>query len=234
MSGTPTGSPRGVSYIVPALEEAAGIVPVLAALRALAGAGDEILVVDGGSRDGTAVLAAPWADRLLVAPRGRALQMNAAAALARGEWLVFVHADTRLGKDFPAALGRVRGASWAYARVRLDAPGILPALVGRGIDLRARLSGTVTGDQVIAVRREAFRALGGFPPVPLMEDILFSRRARALGRPVRLRATVLTSARRWQARGYLRTILFMWGLRLRHALGASPETLARRYAPVRT
>ena len=235
MNFRPIGVPGGVSYVVPALDEARTIVRTLRALHGLRAPGDEILVVDGGSADGTARLAAPWADRLLYAPRGRALQMNAAAFCARGRYLVFVHADTWLGNDFPAALAEAagRGALWAYARVALDASGLVYRAIARGIDLRARVTGIVTGDQVLVVRRDVFAALGGFPAVPLMEDVLFSRRARRLARPARLRARALTSARRWRAGGPLRTILFLWGLRLAHGLGVTPERLARRYRPVR-
>ena len=228
--------PGGVSYVVPALEEARAIVRTLEALRALCGPDDEIIVVDGGSGDATARLAAPWADRILFAPRGRALQMNAGAARARGRYFVFVHADTHLGPDFARALAAAaaRGAFWAYASIALDARGAAFSAIAHGIDLRARVTGIVTGDQVLVVRRDVFVALGGFPAVPLMEDVLFSRRARRLGSPVRLRARALTSARRWRAGGVLRTVFSFWVFRLAHTLGVPPERLARHYRLVRT
>lgn len=235
MNARPAPVPGGVSYVVPVLDEERAIVGTLRSLRSLRSPGDEILVVDGGSRDATPRLAAPWADGILRAPRGRAVQMNVGGFAARGRYLVFVHADTRLGEDFPWALAEAdrEGFLWGCARVALDEPGLLYRAIARGIDLRTRATGIVTGDQVLLVRRDVFRRLGGFPTIPLMEDVRFSQAARRLARPRRLRARAVTSARRWRLRGPVRTIVLMWGLRLAHALGASPERLARRYPPVR-
>ncbi len=221
-----------LSVIVPVLDEAAGIVGALSALQPLRARGHEIIVVDGGSRDGTAALAAPLADRVAVAPRGRASQMNQGAALANGDGLLFLHADTRLppGADqlVAEALGS-EGRVWGRFDVRVEGRSPLLGVVAHCMNLRSRLTGIATGDQAIFASRAAFQTLGGFPAIALMEDIAFSRRARRLGAPACLRASVVTSGRRWDRHGVLRTVFFMWRLRLAYFCGASPDELARRY-----
>ena len=220
-----------LSVIVPALNEAPAIREALEALAPLRGCGHEVIVVDGGSNDATASLAASACDRLLVAPRGRALQMNAGALAASGDALVFLHADTRLPERadelIDTALAR---ATWGRFDVRIASSRPLLALVGWAINLRSRLTGIATGDQAMFVRRDAFP---GFPEIPLMEDIALSRLLKRRGPPACVRAPVVTSARRWEARGVWRTILLMWRLRLLYALGAAPQRLARHYADQR-
>ena len=222
--------PGRITVVVPTLNEAQCIVGCLDALAPLRARGHEVVVADGASEDGTAVLAEGRADRVLAAPRGRSSQLNAGARAARGEALVFLHADTRLPPDADRlVLEALRGRRWGHFDVRIDGPGALLALVGATMSLRSRLTGIATGDQAIFVRRNVFDALGGYAAIPLMEDIELSRRLRRGGPPACLRARVLTSARRWQARGVLRTIVLMWRLRLAYALGADPTRLAKRY-----
>jgi rSAM/selenodomain-associated transferase 2 len=223
-----------LSIILPVLNEADGIVQALEPLQGLRRLGAEIIVVDGGSRDATAGLAMPLADCVIVADRGRGRQMNAGAARAGGDILLFLHADTLLP---PSAAERVAmaitgGACWGRFDVRIAGthPGL--ALVARMMNWRSRLTGIATGDQAIFVTRQAFREVGGFPPIPLMEDIVLSSRLRALGRPACLADKVLTSGRRWEQHGLLRTILAMWWLRLRFFFGVSPQALAREYGYV--
>jgi rSAM/selenodomain-associated transferase 2 len=223
-----------LSIIVPTLDEAAGIAATLASLQPLREQGHEVIVVDGGSRDGTPELARPLADRVLAAPRGRARQMNAGAQAARGEVLLFLHADTRLPPDAVqmAVEGLARsGRAWGRFDVEIEGRHRLLHVVARLMNLRSRLTGIATGDQAMFVWRAAFDAVGGFPPVALMEDIALSRALKRASRPLCLRARVVTSGRRWEARGVLRTITLMWWLRLRYALGASPDRLARSYDP---
>lgn len=217
-----------LSVVIPALNEAQGIVASLEALAPLRQRGHEVIVVDGGSGDATVRLAAPLCDKLLAAPRGRALQMNAGARAASGEALVFLHADTRLPQGADALVLRaLRAHTWGRFDVEIDARHWLLALVAWAMNLRSRMTGIATGDQAIFVRREAFP---GFPEIALMEDIAFSKAMKRRGPPACLRARVLTSARRWQTRGVLRTILLMYRLRLLYFLGARPDELARRYA----
>ena len=230
---TPTDRPF-LSIVVPVLNEAATLGSQLAALQELRGRGAELLLVDGGSSDGTRELARPLVDRLLEAPRGRAVQMNAGAQASQGEVLLFLHADSRLP---PAADERLRsalvaGAVWGRFDVRIDGRHRLLRVVERMMNWRSRLSGIATGDQAIFVRREVFIALGGYPELPLMEDIALSKRLKRLGRPACLRAVVVTSGRRWEQHGVLRTIVLMWRLRASYFLGADPQQLAIRYGYV--
>lgn len=220
-----------LSVIVPTLDEAAGITPHLAALAPLRAAGVQLIVVDGGSRDGTRARAHPLADTVLTAPRGRARQMNAGAVHARGDILLFLHADTRLPDNALPAIREAIASSRVWGRFDVRIVGhsrLLPAVAAL-MNLRSRLTGIATGDQAIFVRRTDFDALGGFPDIPLMEDIVLSRRLKTRGRPACLGLRVLTSGRRWEQRGVVRTILTMWWLRLRFFLGASPTRLARDY-----
>lgn len=226
-----------LSIVVPVLDEAAAIGPCLAALAELRGRGAEVLVVDGGSRDATARAAAPWCDRVIAAPRGRALQMNAGAQVARGEVILFLHADTTLppGADTLVAEGLERaGRDWGRFDVAIAGADPLLALVAILMNVRSRWTGVATGDQAIFVKRAAFVAEGGFPPIPLMEDVALSKALKRRGPPVCLRERVVTSGRRWERHGTLRTILLMWRLRLEYALGADPGRLARRYGAERT
>ena len=213
------------------LDEAAGIEACLAPLQAMRARGAEVIVVDGGSGDATCSLAAPLADRVLEAARGRARQMNAGAAAARGDVLVFLHADTLLpaGADGLIAAALAGGAPWGRFDVRIAGTSALLRVVAASMNLRSRLSGIATGDQAMFVRREAFEAAGGFPEIPLMEDVALSRQLKRAGRPACLRERVVTSARRWERHGTLRTIFLMWRLRLAYALGADPHALAHRY-----
>jgi rSAM/selenodomain-associated transferase 2 len=220
-----------LSIVVPALDEAAGIVATLQALAPLRARGAELIVVDGGSADATTRLAAPLADAVLQAARGRARQMNAGAAAARGELLLFVHADTRLPEAADALLrdAVARGAQWGRFDVRIAGRPPLLRVVAALMNERSRLSGIATGDQAIFVRRELFQRIGGFPDQPLMEDVELSLRLRALARPCCLRQRVTTSGRRWEARGVWRTIFLMWRLRWRYWRGESAQALAEAY-----
>jgi rSAM/selenodomain-associated transferase 2 len=217
---------------MPVLDEAGTLEPSLEALQALRQRGHEVLVADGGSRDGSAALAGPYADRVLCAARGRALQMNAGAALARGDVLVFLHADTRLpeGADRLIADALAGTRRWGRFDVRLSGRHPLLRVVERLMNVRSCLTGIVTGDQALFVHRPLFERLGGFAPIALMEDIELSRRLRrAAGWPGCVPAPVVTSSRRWEQGGVLGTVLLMWRLRLAYFLGADPARLAARY-----
>jgi rSAM/selenodomain-associated transferase 2 len=221
-----------ISVIVPALNEAAGIGETLRALRGMRARGHEVVVVDGGSEDGTVDIAAPMADRVLVAPRGRARQQNAGADAASGDVLLFLHADTRLPPDADRAVleGLARsGRGWGRFDLRLSGERRVFRFLEWTINLRSRLSGIATGDQAIFATRERFLRAGGFPDIPLMEDVALSAALRRGGRPLCLRQRAVTSSRRWGARGVLRTVALMWRLRLEFALGADPARLAERY-----
>ena len=217
-----------LSIVVPVLNEAAAIAGALEALAPLRAGGHEVIVVDGGSEDATAALAAPLADFVIVAPRGRARQMNAGAAAAKGDVLLFLHADTRLPSGADAAVaGAMASSDWGRFDVAIDGGAMGLGVVAFFMNWRSRLTGIATGDQAIFVRRTAFR---GFPEIPLMEDIAFSRAMRRRSPPACLRQVAVTSGRRWVRNGVVRMVLLMWRLRLAYWLGASPDELARRYA----
>jgi len=224
------GAAAKLSIIVPTLDEARDIVERLEALQRLRALGHEVIVADGGSRDGTPDLARPLADRVVLAPRGRASQMNAAARQASGSALLFLHADTRLPPEADSAVRAALAArTWGRFDVRIEARHPLLRVVALMMNLRSRLTGIATGDQAIFVRRDTFEALGGYAEIPLMEDVELTRRLRRAGRPACLRARVSTSGRRWESRGVLRTIVLMWRLRLAYFFGADPARLADRY-----
>lgn len=221
-----------LSVIVPALNEADGIGQTLASLQPLRNRGHEVLVVDGGSTDGTVERVARRADRVLDGPRGRARQMAAGAAAAEGTILWFVHADTVVPPDADLALWSALVRSrcrWGRFDVTLAGRHALLPVVAAAMNWRSRLSGIATGDQGLFVTRALYDAVGGFPDMPLMEDIALSRRLKAHGPPVCLRTRLLTSGRRWERDGAVRTIALMWRLRLAYALGADPTVLAHRY-----
>jgi rSAM/selenodomain-associated transferase 2 len=223
-----------LSVVVPTLDEGASLPPTLAAARQPGVA--ELIVVDGGSRDDTVAVARSLADRVLESVRGRARQMNAGAAAARGDVLLFLHADTRLPPGYPALVTRALGHGDAVGGrfdLRLDADGVAYRILERAISLRSRVTGVATGDQAIFVRRDVFARLGGFPPLPLMEDIALCRALKRAGRMVALREAVVTSARRWERDGIIRTVVLMWALRAGYYAGISPARLARAYAHTR-
>jgi rSAM/selenodomain-associated transferase 2 len=228
---TERGTPR-LSIIVPVLDEAEQIRRRLAALMPLRERGHEVIVVDGGSSDGTGGLARELADEMLSAPCGRAAQMNAGALRATGEVLLFLHADTHLPDRADELVLRGLAQSrraWGRFDVAIDGSHPMFTVIAWCMNLRSRLTGIATGDQAIFVRREAFLRSGGFPDIPLMEDIAHSRAMKTISAPLCLRERAITSARRWEKHGILPTILKMWVLRLAFFLGADPARLANAY-----
>jgi rSAM/selenodomain-associated transferase 2 len=192
-----------------------------------------LIVADGGSSDGTRRLARPLADRVIAAARGRGATMNAGAAIAAGDALLFLHADTALPDDADDLIaGALARRAWGRFDLRIAGRHRLLAVVARMINWRSRLTGIATGDQAIFVTRAAFLAVGGFPDLPLMEDIAISRRLKRLCRPFCIATPVITSGRRWEHHGVLHTILLMWRLRLAYYFGVEPARLARLYEPV--
>ena len=220
-----------LSIVMPVLDEAQRIGAALAALVPLRAEGVELIVVDGGSRDGTAARCEGVADRVLVSPRSRARQQNAGAAAARGDALLFLHADTTLPADAPALVARALARDyWGRFDVRIEGRSRWLPMVATLMNIRSRVTGIATGDQAIFVRRDVFEAVHGFPDQPLMEDIEISKRLRRhAGAPSCLRAKVTTSGRRWDERGAWHTIVLMWRLRWLYWRGVSAEHLAEAY-----
>jgi len=225
-----------ITIIVPTLDEAGWIRGTLAALQPLRAQGHDVIVVDGGSTDGTPELAQPLADRVISAPRGRANQMNAGAAEARGDVLLFLHADTLLPPHAGDLVLEGLASSrllWGRFDVRIAGRHPLLPVAAWLMNFRSRATGIATGDQAIFIWREVFLRAGGFPPIPLMEDIALSRALVRKTPPLCLAERVTTSGRRWEAHGVVRTIARMWWLRLRFYLGASPDRLAELYDAAR-
>ncbi len=228
-----------ISVIIPTFNEETTLARTLSQTSGLSM--DEVIVVDGGSTDHTLAMARAFLARvpaacLVTAPQGRARQMNEGVKASRGEILLFLHADTELPVSARAVIEHALadpGTIGGHFDVRFESPSGWAHIVGTLMNWRSRLSGIATGDQAIFVRREVFDRLGGFPDIPLMEDIEFSRRMKKAGRTVALRNTVTTSFRRWERQGPLRTILLMWTLRFLYWLGISPWRLSAWYAAIR-
>lgn len=220
-----------ISIIIPVLNEATSIDRVLKRIRLQPG-NPEVIVVDGGSMDSTLALSKAAADKVLGAPRGRANQMNAGAAIASHEVLLFLHADTFLPDDATSMVtqGLASGLyNWGRFDVDIDGRPRMLRLVALLMNWRSRLTGIATGDQAIFITKREFCSVGGFPAQPLMEDIELSSRLKRRSAPLCLRARVSTSGRRWENGGVWRTIFLMWVLRLRYWLGAPAEQLAKAY-----
>lgn len=220
-----------VSIIVPVLNEAAVLAEFLEQFVAWRGRGDEVIVVDGGSRDASRDIVEPNCDQVISAQRGRASQLNAGAQVAHGRILWFVHADTKIS---PTARNALIGAcaqanAWGRFDVGIDDRSVIFRAIEASMNMRSRMTGIATGDQGIFVRRELFDAVGGFRPIALMEDIELSKSLRERAKPYCLGRLLTTSSRRWRERGVLKTVLTMWGLRLAWFAGVAPERLARIY-----
>jgi len=222
-----------VSIIIPVLNEAAHIKVSLNSLQRYRRQGHELIVVDGGSQDRTVELATGRCDKLITSQAGRARQMNAGEKQASGDVLLFLHADTQLpDQAIQLVINALKqtNRSWGRFDVQFSGRHRLLRLVAHMMNLRSRLSGIATGDQGMFITRDTFSKLGGFPDIPLMEDITMSRRLLAESRPVCLPLKVITSSRRWEQQGIIRTILLMWYLRLAYFCGKPPESLARIYS----
>lgn len=219
-----------LSVVIPAVNEADRIASAVGS--SLAFGASESLVVDGGSSDRTASLAAAAGARVLTSPAGRAIQMNHGFANSSGAVVLFLHADSRLPENGRQQLDQAvqNGAAWGCLSQRIEGRHWLFRPIESGNRMRARWLHRVFGDQALWATRSAFQSAGGFPDVPLMEDILISRAlSRNSGSPAVLPCQVITSARRWQQRGILRQTLENWSLQIRFALGTSPHDLARHY-----
>lgn len=222
-----------ISVIIPVLNEAATIAESLAHVQHAAGAtAIEMVVVDGGSQDGTRDRVAAVGITVLTAPVGRAHQMNAGAARATGNILLFLHADTCLPLGFPVLVNQALSPEGIVAGAfALSIDGDLPGLrwVERFANWRSRVLHMPYGDQAIFLRAEQFHAVGGFPQQPIMEDYELIRRLRRCGQIAIVPQPVITSSRRWQKLGVLQTTLINQAIVAAYRLGVSPQRLAQWY-----
>ncbi|HYX38451.1 MAG TPA: TIGR04283 family arsenosugar biosynthesis glycosyltransferase [Oligoflexus sp.] len=221
-----------VSVIIPMLNEAATLSLVMDHWKALQQSGAEVLVVDGGSTDGSMERVQQAGFKVLSSARGRARQMNTGAQMAQGDIMLFLHADTQPPPQSLTAMGQGLMLSqlvWGRFDVQVEGRAWMFPIIGFFINLRSRLSGIATGDQGIFVRREAFLQISGFPDQPLMEDVEISKRLLSLSRPLCLKQKMRTSGRRWETRGVWRTIFLMWRLRWAYWRGASAQDLIKAW-----
>ena len=228
-------TPR-LSIIIPALNEARSIETLLAALQPLRARRCEVIVVDGGSADNTTGLAASLADLVVDSPVGRASQMNAGVRYAQAPVLWFLHADSRIPVNADSSIFSALIANpeaWGFFAIRLSGAGKAFRVIEWAMNQRVRLTHVATGDHGLFVTRALFDRVGGFPTMPLMEDVAISKALRAIRRPIRVPEIITTSSRRWEEHGIVRTILLMWWLRLQFFLGVPPKRLAQQYRAAR-
>lgn len=221
-----------VSIVIPVLNEAECIEQALIRLLAFRQLGCEVIVVDGGSDDGSDGIAKAYADQLIDSLPGRALQMNAGAAKANSDRLIFLHIDTVITAEpqvFMDLLAENDDTAWGYCRVKLSAKGAAFRVIEWCMNQRARITHIPTGDQLLFVKKNYFDRYDGFANIPLMEDVDIAKRMRGGCRPVQLPITAITSSRRWEEQGVLKTVIKMWWLRLLFWLRVSPDNLARWY-----
>jgi rSAM/selenodomain-associated transferase 2 len=220
------------SIIIPTLNESSNLryalEQLLSSIEGLAEV--EIIISDGGSSDDSIQLATQYPVKLINTEKGRARQMNAGAEHSSGDWLVFLHADTQLPDNWMALIARSE-SSWGRFDIRLSGSHWILRVIEKAINLRSRITSIATGDQALFFQRDFFNQLGGFPDIPLMEDIAMSSQARKISAPACIRQVAITSSRRWEKNGILRTILLMWMLRFAYWLGIKPDTLHRIYYP---
>jgi rSAM/selenodomain-associated transferase 2 len=221
-----------LSIIIPILNEAQGLPSLLQHLFPLYRHGVEIVLVDGGSTDGSAALAEFAGFTVLRTGRGRARQMNAGASAATGDVLLFLHADTLLPDGVEQIVSQALADGchvWGRFDVHITGRSRMLRIVATLMNLRSRLTGIATGDQAMFMTREAFGSAGGFPEQPLMEDIELSKLLLELSPPACIARRATTSGRRWESRGVWRTIFLMWRLRWGYWRGVPPDELARVY-----
>lgn len=221
-----------VSIIIPVLNEASVLADNLQKLQRLRAQGHEVIVVDGGSTDGSKIIAEPLVDSFLLSNSGRAVQMNKGAKAANGEIFLFLHVDTNLPDDgVDAVIQSIKSDKniWGRFDVRLSGERRFFRVIESMMNWRSRLTGIATGDQALFMTRELFHHLQGFTNIPLMEDVEICRRLKKVCAPICLSQRVTTSSRRWELGGVTKTIWLMWRLRLAYWLGADPATLARQY-----
>lgn len=222
-----------ISVIIPTLNDAARIGPCLGALgpAIMSGMLSEVIFTDGGSEDETARVADLTGAVFVSGPPGRGGQLARGAAAARGEWLLFLHADTVLSADWPERMRDHVAAGpgmAAWCRLAFDARGIAPALVAGWANLRSRTFGLPYGDQALLIHRSLYREVGGHPAIPLMEDVALAR-ALGRGRLTGLAVIATTDAARYRREGWIRRGARNLILLTRYFLGARPERLAERY-----
>ncbi|MCU7800971.1 MAG: TIGR04283 family arsenosugar biosynthesis glycosyltransferase [gamma proteobacterium symbiont of Lucinoma myriamae] len=222
-----------ISIIIPVLNEAETIQSFLQALQPLREQGHEVVLVDGHSDDDSCALARPLVDRMFSSQPGRAKQQILGAKMSTGEVFLFLHADTKLPEkaDQLILMSLAQDSFWGRFDVQLSGSHWLFRVIEKMMNWRSCLTGVATGDQALFVSKTLYNDAGGMPAIELMEDIEFSKRLLKFCKPACLKSIVITSSKRWEKNGILRTILFMWSLRLQYFFGIKPEVLVKKYYP---
>ncbi|MGM8884573.1 TIGR04283 family arsenosugar biosynthesis glycosyltransferase [Psychrobacter sp. 1U2] len=231
-----------VAIIIPILNEADNLPHLFASISALNPSPQQVVLVDGGSKDNSIIVAkdilkALKADnkssidwQIIESKAGRAVQMNAGAALATSDILLFLHADTKLPTQaISEVITAIKNSKWGRFDVKLNSRQPTLWLVSQMINLRSRFTSIATGDQAIFITRKLFEQVGGYPKQALMEDIELCKRLKGMTKPACLKTKVITSARRWQQHGTWRTIILMWQLRFDYWRGVSADNIKQRY-----
>jgi len=220
-----------ISIIIPVLNEEISLSRLAEHLQFIRQQGHEIIIVDGGSVDNTLSIAYSLTDTVIISKPGRALQMNSGAAVASGDVLLFLHADTFLPDDSVQIISDLSLSEnyWGRFDVRLSSGKFVFRLIERLMNFRSCLTSIVTGDQAMFVEKNLFDRVGGFAEIALMEDIEISQRLKKIVKPICIKQKVITSSRRWESNGVVATVLLMWKLRLYYFFGASPEKLKQLY-----
>lgn len=221
-----------ISIVIPTLNEATTIQKTLVLLQPLRNRGHEIIISDGGSTDGTIKLAAPLADQIICSAKGRASQMNAGAKKTSGDILWFLHADTLIPENPDTIIfNHLQNSSkvWGRFNIRLSGQHLLFRIIEFMMNTRSCITGIATGDQGIFVKRETFEKQDGYANIALMEDIEFSNRFKKISSPVCIKQKLISSSRRWEQNGIVKTVFLMWQLRLAYYFGTSVNKLARKY-----
>lgn len=222
-----------LSIIIPVLNEESNLTHLNSSLESIRHQVQEVIVVDGGSRDNTLALSYEIADQVIVSKAGRAIQMNSGAAVATGNVFVFLHADTFLPDDAVQIISAaITDNAWGRFNVRLSSSRLIFRLIESMINIRSCITSIATGDQVMFVERGLFERVGGFPEIALMEDVELSKRLKKINRSICVKQKVVTSSRRWESRGIIATVFLMWKLRLYYFLGMSPNKLNQLYRHV--
>lgn len=219
-----------LSIVIPTLNEQENLQQMALHLQSIASA-VEFVVADGGSSDSSREVASGFADQITSSQPGRAIQMNKGASQASGDYVLFLHADTRLPDNFLELFKHWCSTEpdWGFFPIKLDGDHWLLRVIERGISSRSRITGCASGDQAVCIKRSCFESVGGYPELPLMEDVALSNLLSRQCRPKIFPSFVTTSSRRWERHGIVKTVLLMWKIRLSYYLGVSPVTLASWY-----
>jgi len=228
-------SDLSVAVVIPVLNEDKSLLQHINTFKALDNK-YHVVFCDSGSIDKTCSVLQQHKLHYCTSAKGRAIQMNTGAVLSKSDIILFMHADTVMTASGIEAVKKVMlddSVVGGHFDIRLSGEGFVFRVIEWMINLRSRMTGISTGDQCQFVRRSVFEAMGGFPKQALMEDVEFSKRLKRYGKLVSLRDKVVTSSRRWEQYGVVKTIALMWKMRLLYWLGISPETLAQMYRNVR-